>query len=1071
MADRVRFFSKESGIKKEGRTVYRQRTGFSRPPVLPINKILFLQRTLGNQAVQRLFTTNPIQTKLRIGQNDIYEQEADRVADEVMRMPEPTIQPKLTLPFANDSSCQDEEPIQTKPLAPRITPLVQRQESLGEEEDEELQLKGNPAVRQVQEMEEEEVLQGKFTTSETLPQLQGDVVEAENHTGMPDRLKAGLEQLSDMDLSGVRVHKNSSKPAQLNALAYTQGQDIYVGPGQEKHLPHEGWHAVQQMQGSVHPTIHTKDVSINDDADLEQEADEMGSKAVQMQRAEQASLDPATPESRLLQREIESKSVMKVSSRAIGVSEESSHVLQRYVDPTYRDRLEQMPDRELNQESLDIETTLNNTPPLSLEWSDLIEQQRMVLDELGNRGFTSPATENDLTVFQGTCPLTLHQLFQVFTLNQDNIEFQVTTRVWTQQTVRFTRDWVRSPQGVAILRGRIRYELSQEIGSQGAALLRIIDGLSGNQERIDELRGDYEIARRRHAADPDRAQSTGAHLVEEAMGQGVSWNVRPPLHAAWDVAGPRNSGVYTPVGGTVVEVTRSTGYGYRIKILHPQGPDLRGRNRPVYTNYTHLDEVLVSLGDVVHPGQAVGLMGNTRFDAQGVTTIAGIGTHLHFSVQQAQGNVVDEDGDIVWDRVNRSLSSDYERNQGIRPQQWFQAVTGESHPYRTLATEQTSSDQSREVLELEAQGIHRRNLRRRSGLRGSYTFTQANVGTITQRKGYCIQRRQAIGIVQFVRPAYIVSHTFLGIPIPVTRGLHPTMRTRLEAVEAELQRQYDALDPTTRPSTLREYAGIDTIKGWRDTTTLHGRGRAVDVNYRPQPYIPTRTTEGEHTYYGGEGSRHAAREISALRQPAVEVYDRAVSFMRTKTNTEETADVSNRRAGETASQTYYRFRSTSDALRDYLSLVFLQDHAEVNRAPVSNPETAPEADLLHGIPATERKDEATAIADIQDFMDDMFWQDFHHAFHLTDREQYIRILRDYEIVRRPMQYGDPDVDARHTRNPARGFLHMSEHFVVAMMDVGNLRWGACEFRKTANGDVHHFDLGAPHHSPAPASES
>jgi hypothetical protein len=141
--------------------------------------------------------------------------------------------------------------------------------------------------------EEEEMLQGKFTASETPVQLQGDVGEPENRTGMPRPLKTGLEVLSGIDLSGVRVHNNSSKPAQLNALAYTQGQEIHVAPGQEKHLPHEGWHAVQQMQGRVKPTMQTKGVSINDDADLEQEADVMGAKALQTKGAEQATTGSA----------------------------------------------------------------------------------------------------------------------------------------------------------------------------------------------------------------------------------------------------------------------------------------------------------------------------------------------------------------------------------------------------------------------------------------------------------------------------------------------------------------------------------------------------------------------------------------------------------------------------------------------------------------------------------------------------------------------------------------------------------------------------------------------------------
>jgi hypothetical protein len=96
---------------------------------------------------------------------------------------------------------------------------------------------------------------------------------------MPDQSKAGIEALSGMDLSDVRVHANSAKPAQLNALAYAQGNDIHLGPGQEKHLPHEAWHVVQQREGRVRPTLQAKGARINDDARLEKEADAMGQKA------------------------------------------------------------------------------------------------------------------------------------------------------------------------------------------------------------------------------------------------------------------------------------------------------------------------------------------------------------------------------------------------------------------------------------------------------------------------------------------------------------------------------------------------------------------------------------------------------------------------------------------------------------------------------------------------------------------------------------------------------------------------------------------------------------------------
>lgn len=100
--------------------------------------------------------------------------------------------------------------------------------------------------------------------------------------GLPLPLRQGIEALSGLDMGGVRVHRNSSKPAQLQAHAYAQGNDIYLGPGTEQHLPHEAWHLVQQRQGRVKPTLQTAGgVSINNDPRLEHEADVMGSKAIQ----------------------------------------------------------------------------------------------------------------------------------------------------------------------------------------------------------------------------------------------------------------------------------------------------------------------------------------------------------------------------------------------------------------------------------------------------------------------------------------------------------------------------------------------------------------------------------------------------------------------------------------------------------------------------------------------------------------------------------------------------------------------------------------------------------------------
>jgi len=138
--------------------------------------------------------------------------------------------------------------------------------------DEELDTaaQGKFHAAQLESEEELEPAQGKFAT-----QLKAD----ENKTGMPDTLKAGIENISGVDVSDVRVHYNSAKPAQMNAHAYAQGTNIHVGPGQEQHLPHEAWHTVQQKQGRVQPTTSVNGVPVNDNKSLESEADVMGAKA------------------------------------------------------------------------------------------------------------------------------------------------------------------------------------------------------------------------------------------------------------------------------------------------------------------------------------------------------------------------------------------------------------------------------------------------------------------------------------------------------------------------------------------------------------------------------------------------------------------------------------------------------------------------------------------------------------------------------------------------------------------------------------------------------------------------
>jgi len=97
--------------------------------------------------------------------------------------------------------------------------------------------------------------------------------ELQQHKSDGTVQKMEAPELDEEYLAGVKQHK-------LNAYAYAQGTDIHLASGQEKHLPHEAWHVVQQKQGRVQPTMQMKDkVNVNDDMGLEKEADIMGGRA------------------------------------------------------------------------------------------------------------------------------------------------------------------------------------------------------------------------------------------------------------------------------------------------------------------------------------------------------------------------------------------------------------------------------------------------------------------------------------------------------------------------------------------------------------------------------------------------------------------------------------------------------------------------------------------------------------------------------------------------------------------------------------------------------------------------
>jgi hypothetical protein len=217
------------------------------PPLLsdraPLHPILQLQQSVGNRALQRLLSHRGItlQPKLTVGAaHDPYEQEADRVAQQVMRMPIPpsavTGQVSVQPP-----SPEKDEVEQNKPLAGAIMPIVQR---APDEDAIQAEAPGQSAPSDPQ---------GSFEPGADFE------ARLSNNGGSPlsASTRAFMEPRFGADFSGVQVH-TGSEAAQLNravgAQAFTHGQGVYLGEGKndlessagKQLLAHELTHTIQQ---------------------------------------------------------------------------------------------------------------------------------------------------------------------------------------------------------------------------------------------------------------------------------------------------------------------------------------------------------------------------------------------------------------------------------------------------------------------------------------------------------------------------------------------------------------------------------------------------------------------------------------------------------------------------------------------------------------------------------------------------------------------------------------------------------------------------------------------------------
>ncbi len=119
------------------------------------------------------------------------------------------------------------------------------------------------------EKQKKQASDSSFQKSKTTAQKKENekpIVEP-NLTGIPGTMKSRFENLSGLSFDDVRVHYNSGEQAQLQALAYTQENQVYVGPG------HELGHVVQQKRGIVNPTTSLNGINVNDNEKLEEKAD------------------------------------------------------------------------------------------------------------------------------------------------------------------------------------------------------------------------------------------------------------------------------------------------------------------------------------------------------------------------------------------------------------------------------------------------------------------------------------------------------------------------------------------------------------------------------------------------------------------------------------------------------------------------------------------------------------------------------------------------------------------------------------------------------------------------------
>jgi len=163
-----------------------------------------------------------IQAKLTVGKpDDIYEKEADRVADRVMTMPA-----EQTVSLQSE---KEEEKVKRSSLSQTLTPFVQREQK----PDDKVQASFITIQRKSRS-------QPKSLDDKTSSMIRNSLGQG---SPLPRETADFMESRFGADFSSVKIHTDSQAATiskQINARAFTLGNNIYFGEGQYNSQTHEG---------------------------------------------------------------------------------------------------------------------------------------------------------------------------------------------------------------------------------------------------------------------------------------------------------------------------------------------------------------------------------------------------------------------------------------------------------------------------------------------------------------------------------------------------------------------------------------------------------------------------------------------------------------------------------------------------------------------------------------------------------------------------------------------------------------------------------------------------------------